>query len=422
MASVPASRADDASPNNCDRRGFLNGAAAALALGTLAFKAGPALAGCIHGNSRFRGPSDSWTIFQNAEPPADAVAALAYNTYPLTDAFTWNQGAGSRAPLNSSTWNGRCWLFLWANRAAGGNDAKPNPIQSPAPAIDGVECRVEYSTVERANAATQCQVRHWLGLSDWATPWTQIAGNSVRDFVTYADLVKAPATYFTRRVRAQGTDYRVMADRPWLLSLPDGSPFTRARMMGGRTAQVPGVVLDYEVADRRSPATTTQFLTALYGDLHANGAKLFVYTDALDRGAPSGLDATNLPIIAQSACDYLTVMLWGQNPGGNVAQSYRRQIAMLRGPARDQPVPWSKLTILFELDNTTLADAQFAYDTLSGPAGQSPQSICFWRNGAVQGGLCDANGNAAGVPVNHLTIAALQGSAATGKAVAATAM
>jgi hypothetical protein len=393
-----------------------------MVLGTLAFDAAPALADCIHGNGKFRGVANSWRIFQNALPPADTAPAttLSYNSWPLTDAFTWNQGSGSSAPLNTSTWNGRVWLYVWANRAVNTHNPKPNPIQSPPPMIGDVECRVEYSTVELANAATQCQIRHWLGMTNWALPWTQIAGNSIHDFVKYSDLVATPGAYFRKTVRALDTTYRVMTDRPWLLSLPDGSPFTRRTMMGGRIGHVPGVVLDYEVADLRGPAVTTAFLKAIYADIGLKATKLFLYTDPLDRTGVSGLDATNLPAIAQSSCDYLTVMLWGQNPGGNVAQSYASQIAILQGPARDQAVPWGKITLLYELNNTTLADAQFAFDTLSGPAATSPQAICFWPNGATQGGLCGANRNAAGVPVNHLTIAALQGSAATGTKVAAT--
>jgi len=75
---------------------------------------------------------------------------------------------------------------------------------------------------------------------------------------------------------------------------------------------------------------------------------------------------------------------------------------------------------LYELNNTTMADAQFAYKVLTGPAGASPQSVCFWPNGATQGGTCLSNKNDAGVPVNKLTIAVLQGTAAAGKYVAPT--
>ena len=398
----------------------LAGGAGALVLGLDAI---PALADCIHGNGRFRGPQNTWRIFQNALPLPDSSTStvMTYSEWPITDAFTWNQGTGSAAPLNTSTWNGRCWLYLWANRAINTNNLKPNPIQSPPPMIGDIECRVEYTTVELANAATQCQIRHWLGMRDWAKPWTNIPGNSLRDFVKYSDMLATPGAYFQKHVTAYGTDYRVMTDRPWLLTLPDGTAFDRKSMMTGKIGRAPGVVLDYEVADLRSPAQSLAFFQAIYADLTFKKAHLFIYTDPLDHLAVSGLDATNLPQIAQSACDYLTVMLWGANPGGNVAQSYQSQIAVLKGPAGDQAVPWAKITLLYELNTTTMADAQFAYNVMTGPAASSPQSICFWPNGATQGGTCLSNKNQAGVPVNKLTIAVLQGTTAAGHYVAPTA-
>lgn len=397
----------------------LAGITSALVLG---LDAEPTLADCIHGNGRFRGPQNAWRIFQNALPLPDGsvTTALTYSEWPITDAFTWNQGAGTSAPLNTSTWNGRCWLYLWANRAVNTHNLKPNPVQSPPPQIGDIECRVEYSTVELANAATQCQIRHWLGMRDWAKPWTNIAGNSLHDFVKYSDMMATPGAYFQKHVTAYGVNYRVMTDRPWLLTLPDGAPFDRKSMMLGKIGHVPGVVLDYEVADLRTPDQSLAFFQSIYADLRLKNAHLFIYTDPLDRCGPSGLDATNLPQIAQSACDYLTVMLWGQNPSGNVAQSYQSQIAKLTGPSLDQAIPWAKITLLYELNNTTMADAQFAYNVLTGPAGASPQSVCFWPNGATQGGTCLSNKNDAGVPVNKLTIAVLQGTAAAGKYVAPT--
>lgn len=402
-----------------DRRFVLKSLVSGAGAVVLGLDSPPALADCIHGNARFRGPSNTWKIFQNANPPADntAATALQYNYWPCTDAYSWDQGSTNQAPLNTSTWNGRIWVYVWANRAISSYDPLPNPIQTPPPMIGDIECRVQYSTVQLANAATQCLIRHWLGMTSWAEPWTSIPGNSVHDFVKYSELVAHPTDYFGTRVNANGTVYRVMTDRPWLLSLPDGTDFNRKSMGSGKISHTPGVVLDYETGDLRDTATSLAFFQAIYGDISKKKAKLFIYTDALDRVGVSGLDATNLPQIAQNYCDYLTVMLWGSNPGGNVAQTYNSQIAVLTGPNQDQTIPWGKLVLLYDLNGTTLNDAQFAYNTLTGPAGSSPQAVCFWRNTATQGGACLANKNANGVPVNKMTIAVLQGSAAAGKAV-----
>ncbi|WP_353227621.1 hypothetical protein [Novosphingobium sp.] len=397
------------------RRQLLAGGAACA--GALVLP-GRALADCIAGNNGLLGPAGTWRVFQNAQPPADNAhdTASTYPTFPCTDAFSWRQDVN--AGMNTSTWTGgNGWMYVWANRAnkvakvTAGNQflqLKPNPIQNPTPIYNNLECRVEYTTVAKANAATRSLIRYWLGRADYAQPWID-AGGLASDFVFYSHLLDYPERYFTRVVTAQNVSYQVMTDIPWLPSTIVGGQgsFTRATMMSGNQARVPGIVLDYEVNDYRSNQVTTLFLNAVAADIHGAGAKLFLWTNPLNRTANThGLDFVNLPAIVTKTCDLTSVQLWSGNTGENVAQSYQNQIAMIKGYACNGTVPYDRLVVVLDL-KTTLADAQFVNNLLRGPAASNPQALCFWRNGLNQGGAC-------GTTANNQIIAALEGTAALG--------
>ena len=404
--------------NGMHRRNFLTAMAGGIAACSLgAWSTGAHAANCITGNSGLLGASGTRRVFQNVNPPAANAYAVtqAYPDWPCTDIF--NSGSN----MNTSTWSGNAWLSVWANRAMTPNAAQPNPgnqkpnlIQSGG-GFDGTANRVQYSTYEKANAATQSLIRYWLGMSTYADPWVA-AGGRASDFVYFSQLVANPGAYFT----GTANGYPVMTDIPWLPSTPTGTfgSFTRATAMAGHTAQVPGVVLDYEVQDGRSTRAAPAFLAAIYADVKAAGAKLFIRTNALDTlntpGTESGLTAWNLAGVLQNT-DYLSVLVWSGNWQGNVAESYLQQIEMLKGPTCTGSVDFTKLVIVFEL-GTTLNDAQFVNNLLTGAPAANPQAILFWPNGKTLGGACGTGAN----PEN-LMLATLEGSAGTGTVVAATA-
>ena len=369
---------------------------------------------CINANDGFLGPRGDWRVFRLANPPVDDSAATASNFgfWPGTDMMS------RQSTINGSSWTGgKVWFFVWANRAISAFNQKPNPIQSPAPVYQGLECRVQYTSVAKANAATQSLIRYWLGVADYMAPWIQ-AGGQASDFVFYADLLQYPQQYFDTVTTAGGTSYQVMTDRPWLPSTPGGGAgtFTRATAMNGNPSLVAGIVLDYEVADGRPTSVAVPFFRGIYTDIKSAGAELFIYTDPLDRlqANQSGLDYTNLPTILKSYTDHLTIMLWGNNQQGNVASSYKAQISVLKGRLCSIAVPFNKLAILFDLNTTSRSDAQFVNNILKGSVKTRPQTIVFWADGADEGGAC-------GTRANNQIIACLKGSRALGRPVAPTA-
>lgn len=317
-------------------------------------------------------------VFQNASPPATDGDELAYKYWPCTD-------AAARPDFSASEWQGNKWHFVWANKAITGADGNPapnqnpNPIQPPVITYNGHECRARYTTIAKANAATQSFIRYSLGMPNYTAPWVA-AGGAAGDFAGYDDLAASPGSYFTSTAVFNGTTFQVMIDVPWLPSF----------RLADVAAPAPGIMLDYEEADNRTTAQSTAFLQAVANDCHGVGKQLFLYTNALN--APSlpstGLDATNLPGLHANYLDYLDVFLWSGNEEGDIQQSYEDQIAVL-GSSAD----YDKLVVLFELDGTTQADADTVHDILTDVAKPHPSAVIFWRAGATQGGACGSDVN-----------------------------
>lgn len=382
---------------------------------------------CPYGNL-IPNPS-GWRVFRAANPPLNNNSSTisSYQFWPATDvadteplsiASTWSGGgATNNWPINS-------WYYVWSNRSVplNQNIIGPNPTQSPAVIYNGNQCRVNYTTIQKANAATQCLIRYWLGRSDYKDPWLAIPGNSADDFVYYSQF---PGGYFdTTFTMSDGTVYAVMTDRPWLPSAPvtTSNPnglFKRALMMPGGPAyqNAPGVVLDFEVQDGRAtgvggsagdPQSTLRFLQSIYSDLHATAdsnsqpqtpGQLVLWTNPLNStGAiKNGLDASNLPIILQSCVDLLSIQLFGRNREGNIAASYMNQIGLLKGGSIggvcSDNVPYNKLYLTFDIAGTTISDAQFAHNLLSqaSTSKSAPPAVWFWEDNAV---VCGSTSNA----------------------------
>jgi hypothetical protein len=381
-------------------------------------------------------------VFRIANPPqSDGAPSVArYSSWPVTDTMTCQAGAVT------STWTGgpsktkspiNAWYYVWANRAANPNQKVlgPNPIQSPLiiEPVSGLACRVNYTTIEKANAATQCLIRYWLGRSDYMKPWLKIAGTSPADFITYAQLAANPSAYFTTTFAVSNhhlvESFRVMTDRPWLPSAPASASnpkglYQRQFMMPSLPAYqyAPGVMLDFEVGDGRTTGTghasgdaqgTLNFLKRLSADIHAtadetgrpqHAAQLGLYTDALNGPSMvhSGLDVTNLGEICREHVDLMSIMISGANLEGSVQKSYDNQIRLLKTKPSDT-IPFAKLFLTYDIGTTTVADSHFVFRMLLqnkwfNPP-QNPAAVAIWDNGAP---LC--------VPVtNTLLVGVLQG-------------
>ena len=377
---------------------------------------------CPIGDGASTNPN-GFRVFRDANVPASNNSATisGYKYWPTTDNSSVQTGALTSAwtgggPVNN--WPINAWYYVWANRgpAVTNGNPKPNPVQSPYPNFGAYECRVAYSSITNANAATQSLIRYWLGRADWAQPWASALNipltTAEAQFVTYNQMIADPSSYF----KTVSDGYLVATDLPWLPSgvVTTQNPaglYQRQFMMPAAPAyqDAPGIVLDYECQDVRSDATTTAFIQAICSDIHAssytfNGTqysqvpgKIVLYCDRYNSvwSQRSGLDANNMPILLTNtqtpslAVDLMAVMLSGTNPEGNVCASYLNQLGMFKGGDVNgvctNTINYNKLFLIYDLggglsDN----DAQFAYTLLKGTGpSPAPAAVWFWYDYAT---------------------------------------
>ena len=327
---------------------------------------------------------DGVRVFQIASPPLSDQSEANSPYYPVTDF-----ASGMAKIVNDTKWTGgRTWYFQWANRMNYGNawNRKPNVLPSPAISMgkdeagNDIQCRPTYTSIARANAATQAQIRYTLGMSraEYMKPWLSLAGTSENDFIADSTLRSSPASYCATPFTWDGwqghTTYKVMTDKVVLPALRMKADSKQA-----------GIVLDYEVQDDRSAAITQAFIHTVAADVHRMGKKLMVISNPLN--APSmphtNLTAQNLPAILDDV-DFLSITLCSGNREHSIQASYDNQIKLL---GKMQKGEYKKLVLYFELGNpgTSLDDARWVYSKLHDQDERHPSTIMFWRNGAIQG-------------------------------------
>ncbi|WP_179505161.1 MULTISPECIES: hypothetical protein [unclassified Sphingomonas] len=296
----------------------------------------------------------SFRLFQQAPPPS--AGARDYPAYPLTDAATMQLGKLAGAAPNVGG-----WYFQWGNRStaplfnAAGRQLprKPN-FQPSAGALR--QQRTPFTSVARANACTLAQTAHLLGQDDAAQAFAREGGIATI---------------------AQGRQPDVGAV----------GPADRCVLADGRLpAKARGVFLDYEVGDGRTPQDSLQFLRRFAALVHGAGRQAGVMINPLD--APSQKWTGITGAVAHDVVatfDFTTIWLWGRNAQGSLPASYARQMDILR---QGGPVDGRRILALFDLNQTTPADAAFVHraivqDRLAG--------AMLWRNRAVQGGACNTD-------------------------------
>lgn len=281
-------------------------------------------------------------IFRDDWPPIASNTADNYASFPVTISSVMGIAVqNGRVPIAGAEKS----VFIWVNRQSRdpvtGAGLKTNALRPTLWHSSGFECRLEYSTVARANAQTLINVMYACG-APVSECEAVAAAAGISQVVTYQYASANREALFTAPPDLGATPpytlhtYRVARD---LVVLPD------ARFIDGIGPNW-GIVLDYEAQDNRSEAETTQLFDAIRAACTAAGLKLCFYTNALDSAAcrASGLGKANLPHIHAQA-DLTSILLAGMYSTPSVYASYKSQIAMLRGPDGDLPVDPSRLCI-----------------------------------------------------------------------------
>ena len=298
----------------------------------------------------------TFEMIQQAPPPAIGVSNYAF--FPMTGTATMQLGT-----LDRSRPGYALYYFQWSNRSnaplfnARGKQLTRKPNFQAAAGTPRKQ-RTPFSSVERANACTLAQTATLLGL-----------GTAARHFADDAGI----------RLVGENT----MADDG-----PVGPEDVCVTAQGRLPHNAAGILLDYEVQDKRSGEQTLSFLRAFTALVHGAGYKAILLLDPLD--APSqiynGIDAHNAHDIA-ALFDRTTLFLWSRNRQHNLLASYESQKAMIEaGGAFDG----TRFLIDYELAGTDLDDARLVRrlivdDHLAG--------VRLWRNYAQQGGPCGTTTN-----------------------------
>lgn len=314
-------------------------------------------------------------VFHQSPPPTDDLQDDTYLFWPLTDAVTTQD-------FTTSEWTGgRISAFVWANRCNfGGFNTRPNNLPSPLEFNGTQECRATFSTIDLANAATQCQIRHILGMDPVAVkqPWID-SGGSADDFITDAEYRADPASICPDDfLGSDDVTYSVMTDKV-LLPAPQFPNAFRPDLCYG-------ILLDYECQDDRTTEITQAIIEAIADDIHAMDKKLILYTNPFTAPTQThtNINSDNLPALF-AAVDLLGIFLWSGNADGSIPESYANQLDML-GTLIDED--YQKLAIIFELGDAdtgnTIGDATWVYKKMH-EDGPCPKTLIIWRNFAVTG-------------------------------------
>lgn len=310
----------------------------------------------------------SFEVIQQAPPPKPGESN--YEFYPLTGTASMQMGTLAAGGRRYAT-----YYFQWANRSnapllnARGMviPRKPNFQQTMGKPR---KQRTAFTSLARANACTLAQTATALGRAEDARRYALANGITLMRENLQAD------------------------------SGVTGPDDTCVSASGSLPKDAAGVLLDYEVQDKRSPAETLDFLREYAGLVHKAGRKAILLTNPLD--APSqkftGITAENAHTIV-SLFDRTTIFLWSRNKQKDLAARYAAQKALIEAGG---PFDGSRILLDFELMGTNLDDARLARQLI---LSDKLAGVLLWRNYAKQGGSCASPTN---VKIAMLTLGKLK--------------
>jgi len=279
---------------------------------------------------------------QQAPPPAHD-GAKDYAFYPASSVATMNIEAllRSKSAVKKYYWQ-------WANhgpRKIPKGNLVPSTFQSRS-------VKAFFSSHAAADACTLAQTAAVLGLRDAAKKYLRDAG-VVESYQPTAGVQDTK-------------DVCLLSPTPVV-------------------ASTDGILLDYEVADGRTPQWTLEFLSKFARLTKSAGKEVLLYTNPLD--APTqpltGVHRSNIREIT-NLFDKVSVFLWRKNRQRNIQESFYSQLDIIGA------VDPGKLFLVFELNGTTFDDARAVRALLDK---HRIGTVSLWRNYSNQGGNCDTEVN-----------------------------
>ncbi len=297
----------------------------------------------------------TFPVFQQAPPPRGTDD---YRYYPLTAAVSMQMASLHDAPAGIAT-----YFFHWGNRSTaplagpgGRTILRKANFQPSSRALR--RQRSGFSSVARADACTIAQLAVLLGDA-------------------------AP-----RSIAARGSGITLVPETAQADTGLTGPVDGCVLSAGPLPRNLTGVLLDFEVADGRTPEQALAMLQRYAAMVHASGRRALLLIDPFD--APTqrftGISAVNAGRIVK-AFDETTLMLWAGNVQHDIPASYKAQRAIIDAHGKVDP---QRLIIDFDLAGTSQQDAAFVRDAITR---DHLGGVIFWRNRAVQGGACSSDVN-----------------------------
>lgn len=278
-------------------------------------------------------------------PPADPTDNRTVYAYgPITDSYALNI-----ASQNSSTWKGREWADVWANRARVARGGIYFPSNPTYPAIfdsKGNAYGTEFTTVAKANAVTKAQILYILGAgtATWQAPLLA-AGMSAADAIAWVTVNNDPDAYFI--YNSQDGQSKVTLDKMVIPTTVSVSAY--------------GLGIDYEVHDGRTVSEAHDFLDDLGKTIRSYGLKAYLFTNPWESNITplNGFSFTRMDDL-KANFDYLSLFVWGSQSECDInSAGYQQAIAFLKGVSGK--LKYGQLLLTIDLLNCTRADAQAIY-------------------------------------------------------------
>jgi hypothetical protein len=357
---------------------------------------------------------DGLIVEQQAPAPAsNAVTEATYPYFPLSASTSQNAAANA-----TSTWDGSAVsppaptarkVFVFTPR----RHDDPNQVNRrpwpPYPRIfnsSNLSCQFEFpGGLAKAMAAEEAQVMFACGYPKRAEGGLpgyldvlDAAGFVTDDSLTSGDCrtrdawaADADALFPHDALSYSGPLIKVAHDKVWL---------PQARLADMLDAY--GIWCDMEPHDGRGPAETKAHILKLAERCAALGYGFDLYTNALNAGTQiaNGLGSSNLAdIVNDPNVSRLSVQVCQGNAATPAAAeaTILAQLALLKGPSGDRPIPYGKLTMVVGIgasgQELPLSSAEVVRAFIEGrdddgtpnPA-KAFGAVDVWRNGGIAGG------------------------------------
>ena len=348
----------------------------------------------------------NFRVYQQAPPPtSNAITESTYVYFPVTDSASLQVDSFQSGISTQNTI--RCQHWLWQMRAMAVSPPYNNRPNLTPPGMVGttyyssisrndpavptspvLACRLQYTTIEKANAATECMLRYSLGYADHT-------GSSDPLLMGYLDVANAAGipdsavsswqnantnknTFFPTVYSSKLGTYYVCQD---YIVLPDSKLSTAP--MGA------GIVLDAEAQDGRTPDQLLAQIQMLASICAYKGKEFQVYPNALNQAGAinTGFSIDNIYKIAQTPNVDLCIVAYKENVFKNIQKSIDAQLALIKGPLGDQPIPWSSLIMTCGIGASTATLTTSECVTIRSYLTNGMKGVNIWRNYGQAGGV-----------------------------------